>query len=368
TDVQVVNGASGGTGDVFTLAASGANAFFERTNFGLFSVTTSAVETFEVNSLADNDLFNVGNLAGTGVANVTYTGGPGTDTLDGTGSSTPLRSIWNGGDGSDVVLGGSATDVQVVNGSSGTTGDVMTIVASAQNAVFERTNLVPFSVTTDDIEVMEVNGFAGNDSLTVGSLSSTGVTGVTFVGGQGSDTLTGTSTSTSLTSVWNNGDGTDVFFAGSGTDVQIVNGSNSADDTFLLSSLADQGFFQRTNLVPFSITTEEVDEFFINGLGGNENITVSDLSATSVTSVSINGGEGDEILQVLSNANTSMFIDGGNNGVTGDSLTLDVHGVTPNQSISPIQVGTDQPVIFQNIEEFGVINTPSRIEDFQVFE
>ncbi|MDX1973216.1 MAG: hypothetical protein SFY68_11860, partial [Candidatus Sumerlaeia bacterium] len=46
TDVQVVNGASGGTGDVFTLAASGANAFFERTNFGLFSVTTSAVETF----------------------------------------------------------------------------------------------------------------------------------------------------------------------------------------------------------------------------------------------------------------------------------------------------------------------------------
>ncbi|MBD2467510.1 hypothetical protein H6G90_07620 [Nostoc sp. FACHB-145] len=167
-------------------------------------------------------------------------GDTGNDTFNGGNGND--RLIWNNGDGSDLINGNGGSDVVEVNGAPA--GDEFLLEGNdSDNAIFDRLNLVPFTLTVNGVESFEINGLGGNDSLEVGNLEDTDVTAVTFTGGAGSDTLDGSGTTTPLTAFGNQGNdslnggaGDDNLDGGAGVDsldggagADILNGGAGAD-------------------------------------------------------------------------------------------------------------------------------------------
>jgi Ca2+-binding RTX toxin-like protein len=162
------------------------------------------------------------NLDG-GPGNDVLVGGRGTDTIVGGAESDTI--IWNNGDGSDLMDGGTGTDVQVVNGAVAQ-GDEFRVDAGAQGAaVFQRVNLIPFALTMDNVEVLDVRGLGGDDRFTVASLSGTDIVSVNFKGGDGNDWLDASTSKTPIAAFGE--DGNDALRGGSGND--FIDGGAGVD-------------------------------------------------------------------------------------------------------------------------------------------
>jgi Ca2+-binding RTX toxin-like protein len=262
--------------------------------------------------------------------------------------------IWNNGDGSDINEGDDGYDISEVNGAD-TAGDEFDLRANGERAFFERLNLGPFSVDSNNVEEFEINGLGGDDSLTVGDLYGTDVTKVVFTGGAGfdwldaghtnvdilasggddDDTLKGGAGNDTLVGdkggdtkyggagddvmIWNNGDGSDINEGDDGYDISEVNGADVGDE-FELKANGERALFDRLNLVPFSVDSNNVEEFEINGLGGDDSLTVGDLYGTDVTDVVFTGGAGNDWLDA-SHTNVDIFAAGdeGYDTLTGGS-------------------------------------------------
>jgi Ca2+-binding RTX toxin-like protein len=122
-DTQQVNGADA-AGDIFQVNVDiGANAIFQRTNLGLFTLTMNNVEHLEVHGLGGDDTFIVGDLSTSDVERVTFFGGEGNDGFSAAGSKTPVVVFGGGGGdgittglGNDYVDGGTGADTLVYGG------------------------------------------------------------------------------------------------------------------------------------------------------------------------------------------------------------------------------------------------------------
>jgi Ca2+-binding RTX toxin-like protein len=389
----------GAQGDQLVLAQQGNLAIFDRVNLVPIKLTVDSVEKFTVEGLAGNDLLTVGNLSNTSVQVVTFGGGEGNDTLDGSGTST--RLVADGGVGNDVLIGGRANDY-LYGGSGnddieGEKGDDIMIGGAGDDtlgwddgdgsdrisgnagydtvevdgsdlksenfvlkqqgnlAIFDRTNLGPFTLTVDSVEKFEVDGLGSDDIFTVNSLSNTSVQVVRFSGGSGNDTLDGSSTSTRLvadggsgndvligssvadylyggsgnddiegekgddimiggagddTLGWDDGDGSDRISGNAGYDTVEVDGSDLKNENFVLKQQGNLAIFDRTNLGPFTLTVDSAEKFDVEGLGGNDVFTVNSLSNTSVQAVFFHGGAGNDVL-IGSGTSTRLLADGG---------------------------------------------------------
>lgn len=149
----------------------------------------------------------------------TLDGGDGNDTLVGGGGADELYGaadddllVWNNGDGTDLMEGGAGADVVEINGAAG--GDNFSIAPNAGRVAFSRGNLVPFSLDIGSSERLNVNGLAGNDTISGGA----GLAGLILLrldGGAGNDTVSG-------------GDGGDLLFGGDGNDSLL---GNNGDDS-----------------------------------------------------------------------------------------------------------------------------------------
>ncbi|MBD0327946.1 MAG: calcium-binding protein, partial [Pyrinomonadaceae bacterium] len=281
-----------------------------------------------------------GDRSGPGGTQDTLNGGNGADTI-----------IWNNGDGSDLVNGGNGNDTQVVNGATRPAGlidDDFTVRETGRNAVFDRINLVPFTLTLDNVEVLRVNGLDGNDRLRIlEDLARSDLNRVEFNGGAGNDTLDGDGTTTRITAsggdgidsltggsaadllngdsgndvltggrsaagtrdsvnggngndtiIWNNGDGSDFVNGGNDRDTQVVNGATGQGDNFEVRGLANGNVdFDRVNLVPFELNLNNVERLVVNGGGGDDRLTIrNSLAGTDLQSIVFSGGTGRDTL------------------------------------------------------------------------
>ncbi|MEM1254883.1 MAG: calcium-binding protein [Cyanobacteria bacterium P01_H01_bin.21] len=294
--------------------------------------------------------------------------GKGNDTVVGqTGNDVAFlgsgndRFIWNNGDGSDFINGGAGKDTTEVNGADGP-GDEFELVQENGQAIFNRLNLGPFTLTNESIEKFKINGQGGDDSLTVGDLTGSDVEKVVFSGGDGNDILDARESSTEIKArggkgddtllggsaedtfyggsgndlvvgqrgddtaylgrgddrfIWNNGDGSDFIDGDAGFDVTEVNGADGAGDEFDLSQVDGQAIFNRLNLGLFTLTNEEIEQFEINGQGGDDSLTVNDLTGSDVQKVVFSGGEGNDTLDARESSTTIEAFGG-----EGDDLLL----------------------------------------------
>ena len=302
TDEVEVNG-SPLAGDVFTVAPGAGDpgrVQLNRTNLITFGINFSA-ERLTVNGLGGDDQVCPDPEEPTGLAPLTslrLNGGVGADSLDG-GDGADLISggadadalfgnegadqisggddedfmfgndgddrlvgdrgpdvhvggggddalVWNNGDGSDVSVGLDGFDRVEVNGSA-TGGDAFELEADGEDAVFRRTNLVPFSITmsnaaalalpTDEatanggIEAVAVSAGGGDDTFTVAP----GLPGmlVSSDGGAGDDTLTGDEEADQLFG----GTGEDLLTAGGGSD--LADAGDGDDQLFARDGVTD---------------------------------------------------------------------------------------------------------------------------------
>ena len=338
TFTVVVNGGDGN--DAITVLAKTTE---------LSSATLNGVGGDDVLTGADtND-----NLSG-GEGNDRLIGAHGTDNMVGDAGNDTL--VWNNGDGTDTMDGGAGNDAAEVNGSP-TLGDVFTIAPEAQpgRILFKRTNLVNFTLTTTT-ERFQVNGLGGDDSLTsvdgVGARTLLSVDGGAgndvikgtdgpdlITGGEGNDTLDGGAGDDRIvgdrgsdamngdagddTLVWNNGDGSDVMDGDDGRDDVEVNGAPAAGDIFDVQANGSRVKFERTNLIPFSLDIGSSETTHVNGLGGDDTITVGDVGGFAVTASggsghdTLTGGSGPETFRGGS-GNDTITAGGGIDVVSGD--------------------------------------------------
>ena len=143
----------------------------------------------------------------------------------------------------------------------------------------------------DDGDTLQ--GGAGNDSI---------------YGGAGNDELQGDSGGDSLFGgdgddlfIWNNGDGSDSIVGGADNDRVQINGADDAvnGEIFTVTESAGDVLFDRTNLTPFTLTIDEVEELELNGGLGNDSLSITgDFSGTdiSTSTFQFSGEDGDDML------------------------------------------------------------------------
>jgi Ca2+-binding RTX toxin-like protein len=140
-------------------------------------------DAYYADELTGNDAAN--RLEGRGGYD-TLTGGRGNDTLLGGNESDQF--IWNNGDGSDFVDGGTDFDNQAVNRNPNLASGADNFVVSASDTQV-RINSGTTQIRLVNVENLEFNGQAGNDRLTVNSTAGTALTNISFYGGDGNDTV-----------------------------------------------------------------------------------------------------------------------------------------------------------------------------------
>jgi len=247
-------------------------------------------------------------------------GGAGNDVLE-----------WDNGDGSDRMSGGTGYDVIDVDGSSHQ-GDIFTLERDGELAIFQRTNLVPFTLTVDSSEEFEVSGLGGDDQLTVGNLDNTGVQRVEFSGGDGSDRFDASNSKTRTTAFGDAGDDTligghknDILAGGQGIDALTGNGGR---DQFLYKGNV---FENRTpvrneatginvlnaadNITDFNIRQ---DQFLLNG----KDLSLTNLQFQNSLSIELSG-----------NVNVIVMRDGFGNAAAAAKAIADNDKVTSDAGV-----------------------------------
>ena len=200
----------------------------------------------------------------------------------------PQEDTLTGGDGNDTLLAGTSNDL--LNGSAGAD-----------------------SIDGGDGDDT-VYGGSGNDTLNGGSGNDLidGQNGIDIVdGGAGDDQL-----------VWNGAaDGKDTLSNSDGFDTVVVNG-NGASNAFVVGKDAFNQLTVRESNATL-VVTSSVTSVSINGGTGDDTITVGNLTGVVPTLLTITGGVGDDTLSAAgaSIGSIRLSLDGGagNDSITGSS-------------------------------------------------
>ena len=288
TDTAEVNGGNGS--EIFTVTANGSRVRFDRISPAPFSVDIGTTEELVVNANGGDDVITAGNglanlihltLNG-GAGNDTITGGDGNDTLiggdgndlviGGRGTDTAQLGagddtfVWNPGDGSDVVEGQSGLDTLAFNGAN--LDEKFDISANGSRVRMTR-DIGIVTMDVDDTETINLRALGGADTITIGDLSGTDVTGVNI-------------------DLGTDGGGDD------GSADTIVINATEGDDVISISSdngvVTVHGLGEDVTISNFGTN----DHLVINGLGGDDVIEATGLAAGLL--LTANGGDGDDIL------------------------------------------------------------------------
>jgi Ca2+-binding RTX toxin-like protein len=291
-----------------------------------------------------------------GADNDTLTGGDADDQVFGQAGND--RMIWNPGDDTDLNEGGDGIDTVEVNGGNGA--EIFTVTPNGTRVRFDRTTSAPFSIDIGTSENLVLNANGGDDTFT-GSNGLANLIQITADGGAGNDTLTGGDGNDQLlggdgndvvnggrgndtavlgagddTFVWNPGDGNDAVEGQDGVDTLQFNGAN-INEKIDLSANGPRLRLTR-DIANVTMDTDGVEVVNIVTLAGADNITVNDLTGTSVTQVNLDlagtpgSGTGDNLADNVivngTNASDTILVAGSASGVTVSGLksTITIKG------------------------------------------
>ena len=197
-------------------------------------------------------------------------GGDDTIALDEANGALPSAHLF-GGDGNDVLTGGSSADLLF-----GQSGNDTLLGKGGDDQLF---------------------GGDGNDTLT---------------GGAGSDQVFGQAGNDRM--IWNPGDGSDLFEGGDGTDTAEVNGGNGAEN-FTISANGSRVRFDRTNPAPFFLDIGTTENLVLNMNGGDDVFTAGNGLANLIQ-LTVDGGAGNDTI-TGGDGNDTLLGGDGNDLITG---------------------------------------------------
>ena len=231
---------------------------FDRSTFSKVVVTlASGRDEFSIDrgavSLADETMTIDGgsgddNLTGSNAVEV-FIGGSGSDFADGNqGNDTGIMGSgddtfrWDPGDGSDIVEGASGFDTMDFNGAGAR--EIMSLSPEGGRAIFLR-DLANIRMDMDNVERLDLTALGGNDDVTISDMSGTDFRQADV----------------------------DLGGADAQPDVLTVNGSARADRIDVDTDGARvevEGLQTEVNITG----TETIDHLQLNGLGGDDDVTV----------------------------------------------------------------------------------------------
>jgi len=168
-----------------------------------------------------------------------------------------------------------------------------------------------------------LNGGDGNDTLDGGRGDDM------VVGGKGADMASlGAGNDTF---VWNNGDGSDVVEGQAGFDTLVFNGNDNSQslETISISKPDPHNGGARLFRNQGNVTMDlnSVERIEVNALGGDDNITINDLTGTDVKEVAINLGEGVDNITIDAQTDLKQFaIDLKENDPASDTVNIATNG------------------------------------------
>jgi Ca2+-binding RTX toxin-like protein len=353
TDTLVFNGAN--VSERIDISANGDHVLFTR-DVGAVNMDLHGVEHIQFTALGGNDQITVGDLSGTVVTQVAID--LGTPAGSGIGDGLADSVTVNATAGEDHIRVASSGASVVVSGLS----DQVTI-AGAEGAN----------------DSLVVKGLDGNDTIDASSLHA-GQVSLTIDAGLGDDTVTGSAGNDLLiggrgndvlkggagddTFVWNPGDGSDFLDGQTGSDTMLFNGAN-VSETVTISADHGHAMFSR-DIAGITMDTRNVETFDFNALGGNDAITVNDMTGTAVKQVNldlagspggtvgdglddtvvINGTNGSDVI-TLSIENGALVINGLASKVVVDHFdfndTVHINGLGGDDVIDASGLGTNGP-------------------------
>ncbi len=340
-DSLVFNGAN--IGENISLSANASRLRFLR-DVGDVTMDVAGVETVRFSALGGADAITINDLSTTEVTALALdlSGTPGSGVGDGQTDSV----ILNGTPGDDNIMATQAGSVVSVSGlktfisiTGAETADVLTINAQGGN---DSVNLSgPATVFT-----CTVDGGPGNDVI-IGSPRAD-----MLIGGDGNDTITGRGGNDVIFGgagddvfIWNPGDGSDVVEGQGDTDTLLFNGSNISEAVDISGNGSRLRFFR--DVANVVMDCDGIEQVRFNTIGGADTITVNELSATAVKSVTVDlstpagsglgDGQADSIIVNGTQTNDTVVIDGssGNVSVKGLSASVTILGSeVANDSLS----------------------------------
>jgi hypothetical protein len=215
----------------------------EQSGAGLDNVLSTdkslgTIKTFLDATTGTNNVLNPGNvgssteMGGKGINHLIS--GPGPDVLIGGADSTSNNFFdWQPGTGTDVVIGRGPKNTLLVVGNNAGKGENDQVIVDGQGGfIYQRLNVVPFQIFASHIDTLVIQPSTGNDTVTVGDLSSVkGLHRIEVDGRGGNDTVDfSAQKNTAVTAIFNGGGGASTFIAGAGPNRVI----NPAPDTIIL--------------------------------------------------------------------------------------------------------------------------------------
>jgi Ca2+-binding RTX toxin-like protein len=247
-----------------------------------------------------------------GAGDDTITGGVGNDSVYGGADSDQF--IWNNGDGSDLVEGGTGVDHQVVNGSAAS-GDTVNLTANGARTTFERTNLGTFTLDMADVEEVSFNGDGGSDDITVNDMTGTSTQVVNLdLGAAGEfDMVTARGTGVA-DNIGVNDDGGVLEIEGLAALVNIANGSGVGADGDLLIVEGAEG----NDIIKAEDGVEATMAIQLVGNSGNDYLSADATLIGGSGDDTLEGGSGDDVLRGNSGRDLLIGLDG-NDSLDGGS-------------------------------------------------
>ena len=202
----------------------------------------------------------------------------------------------------------------------------------------------------------QINGQGGDDTMLGGSGAET------LNGGDGNDVVDGNGGADRITLgsgddrfVWDPGDGSDVIDGGGGHDAMAFNGSAAAEQ-FHLSANGSHARFTR-DVGGITINLDAVEQVDVASVGGNDTLTVDDLTGTDVKTVNNDlaatpggttpgAGNAETIVNGTSGPDSIVATgSGGSTAVTGLSATVNVvHGDASRDQLTIFALGGNDRV------------------------
>jgi Ca2+-binding RTX toxin-like protein len=274
TDTLVFNGSN--IAEEIDISANGDHAQFSR-NVGAVTMDLHSLEHIQFTALGGADHIAVHDLSGTGVTQVAIdlaaTAGSGVGdgqqdvtTVDGTANSDVIHVASSG---ASVVVNGLSAQVTIAGAESAN--DTLVIRSLNGDDTVDASGLQPGQIN------VTIDAGAGNDRVT-GSAGND-----VLIGGTGNDVLKGGAGDDTF--VWNPGDGSDVLDGQAGNDTLLFNGANITENV-TISANNGHVLFAR-DVAGIKMDMDNVETIDFHALGGNDSITVNDLTGTDVKQVHV---------------------------------------------------------------------------------
>jgi Ca2+-binding RTX toxin-like protein len=321
--------------ETMELSAIGGQARLTR-NVGAVTMDLDDVERIRINALGAADTLTVNNLAGTDVTQVAINLG----TADG---ASDFLAVNAGGASNAITLTKAAGVVSITGLQAKITLagveslDALQVNGQGGNDVINASAL-PFATA-----LLSLNGGAGHDKLT-GSKGEDSIQG-----GTGNDTIAGGLAYDAVSLgegddlfLWTAGDGGDAITGDLGIDTLRFSGNNASEAISIFAGITNVLLNRDGAEI---VTTNGIERFIVNPLGGADNIFISDLTGTATDKVDINlGGDGKVDTVFLTGGALADFLSVSSVGgkLVSDSLGATVTVSTADKTDKVIIEGGDE--------------------------